>query len=119
MKSREERRAELFAMFDTDLQTFGKLLGLYGEAGYCAAVDLTDPARPCAALVSDVEAPPFRETAPDFPHVAAYPTWIAFGFCNNCVQASAVVVDAISLVVVDDRIPKAIVHVQEAKDISV
>lgn len=32
MKSRNERRVELFAMFGSNLQDFGILIGLYGKA---------------------------------------------------------------------------------------
>ncbi|MFN8474361.1 MAG: Xaa-Pro peptidase family protein [Anaerolineae bacterium] len=53
-------------------------LGLYSEAGYGAAIVPADAAVAPAAVISDVEEPPFRETAPDFPNVATYPTWIAY-----------------------------------------
>jgi Xaa-Pro aminopeptidase len=54
-------------------------LNLYGEAGYGAAVVPTDPGQPAGALLSDIEEVPFRETAPDFPLIATYPVWIAYG----------------------------------------
>lgn len=54
-------------------------MNLYGAAGYGAAILSEDPNQAPAALVSDVEEGPFRESAPEFTNLATYPVWIAYG----------------------------------------
>ena len=53
-------------------------LSMYGEAGYGAVILPTDPAATPAAIVTDVEEGPFRETAPVFSHVVTFPAWVAY-----------------------------------------